>query len=86
MRALAGSSESTDPGFADQTTAYGQNKSRVQFAITTPGPEHLVAPMQWVGLQIRVTRAEHRRETRGFHLAPTLLARLFEMPVIAHFL
>jgi len=37
-------------------------------------------------LQISVTRAQHGGETRGLHFAATALARLFEMPMIAHFL
>ena len=36
--------------------------------------------------KIGVTRAQHRGETRHFFFASTLLARLLEMPMIAHFL
>src|ERR1017187_1336684 len=40
--------------------------------------------MQFNQLQIRVTRREHRGETRDFFLATAPLARLFKMPVSAH--
>src|SRR5579859_6288452 len=38
---------------------------------------------KWI-LQVRVTRAQHCGEPRGFHLAPFAFAGLLEVPVIAH--
>ena len=35
-------------------------------------------------LQVRVTRGQHRGETRGFFLPPALLAGLFKVPMAAH--
>ena len=37
-------------------------------------------------LQIRITRGQHGGEPRHFLLAATALARLFKVPMIAHFL
>lgn len=54
-------------------------KGRVQHSIRT-------RPVKIAGASlVRVTRAEHGREPRRFHLAASALARFFKMPVVAHF-
>src|SRR2546426_12007429 len=38
------------------------------------------------GLQFGVTRTQHGGKPRGLFLAPATFARLFKMPMVAHFL
>ena len=57
-------------------------KQRAECSLTQPAPGPHIKNFSEIG----VTRSQHGGKPRRFHLAPFPLARLFKMPMVAHFL